>query len=311
MSRLPRGLAPRGAGKNAAEHLRALPDDVHCEQQRALYEPDFPAGPLGTVDLSFRGARGWQLICELKINSRYERTQLQRYIKAGVPFVSVVRQPGSADPNLQRDANWLGEVAWSDIRPGLERLRLPQADAKLWRDILELIASDGDFDPKRGRPKPSAADEALVSQVRRTLTMALARVLSGHRDEDTKAFLDGLQSPVQRRNSDWVGVELRQERRDHLVMSVWLRHAASQSPEVEIWWDAPGRSVARSLSQALRQEHFGPYPRDDDTAPQWFSRRTVAVADVLSKGAPAAVMSTVTKALIRLDAIGAFDDYLL
>jgi hypothetical protein len=303
---------PSRAGRNADKWLRTMPQRVGCEQQQRLYEGRTATSMrrigLGTVDLVFSGDSGWNLLCELKINSPYGKDQRERYVRAGHPLVCLVRRRTRASEELALSDAWLGEVLWEDLRPHLESLYLPGDAATLWRQLVRLIAEDGDFSRRAPKPQTTESDDEIAAALEREIKELLRRRLSqrpGYSLGVPESFLLDLETDLSRAG-EWVLVEVG-DSEPSFVVGAHVRRTATQTPEVEVQFDCT-RVQTDAEATRLVDEGFQRIPPLEETI--WLWRRTLAADEILAVGARAAVLAAVEDALGRLVRAGAFEGYL-
>lgn len=210
---------------------------------------------LGRVDLFF-AAKGFRLICELKIDSGYQPDQIRRYLASGDYVVSVVRAPGKASltKDIQGSERWLGEVAWSQIDRGLQSLPLGRRDKQQWLDLLAALHADGDFDAEKAR----GASEDDVRLARAAAEGALERLRRMRRfDSAHRGLLRDLRigSSFEGRSRGWVPIV---DTSGETYWFIGARNARSRRPEIVIdWlpWSEREPRGQRTMHRRLVQEH--------------------------------------------------------
>ena len=287
-----------------ARSLR-LPRKVACSPEHGLIRRGRgrarrQAEALGRADLLFTADR-FRLICELKIDSRYQKDQIARYLDSGDHVISIVRKPTAAGlgKRIARHDRWLGEVAWASIKSGLRQLPLKGKLRQQWLDLLAVMEEDGDFEETKrrsaGKKDTKLAEEATKAAVRRfgrsrRLDAAHRRFFKGLEIKPGVGFRFGFAEVFDEDGTPY--------------WAVLARDARTRTPELMIEWypwpRAPVGSGQREMHERLEVDyHFDrgtrggvPYytkrqtltadPGSDpvDEAAAWVYSQMAAVADV-------------------------------
>ena len=153
-----RRLDPPPADVRSVQH-RALSGRVKYRRLRHLARKSSDY-----VDLEFRGDGGWHLQVEIKIDSGFGETQLDRYSAHG-PLAAIVRAAGPEIAPSDR-ANWVGVVAWRSLLPDLRALPVAAPASRDWQQLLDVMEADGDFASERRLSEEVQATHDLLVAVR-------------------------------------------------------------------------------------------------------------------------------------------------
>lgn len=99
------------------------------------------------VDLEFEGDEDWRLQVEIKVDSGFGKSQLERYGEHG-PLAVIVRDATTA-PTPQDKVNWVGAVSWPDLVPSLRDLPVDEPARRDWLRLLRVLEEDGDLGLER------------------------------------------------------------------------------------------------------------------------------------------------------------------
>lgn len=138
------------AGKRAEALLAAVPSRLRCSDQVSTNALTLGVGrargTAGSIDLVLRDLRGFALAVELKIGSRtYDTGQIERYLATGLPVVGLTPKRKEHTPAVAAHDGWLGEALWSDVVDDLLGFSLPNQAGDMWRTLVQVLISDGDF----------------------------------------------------------------------------------------------------------------------------------------------------------------------
>lgn len=147
-------------------------------------------GP-GYVDLEFVGGGNWHLQIELKLDSGFGQEQLDRYAEHG-PLAAIVRDPKSSASPRNRD-NWVGTVAWADLRDDLAELPIADPAARAdWQRLLIVMSDDGDFSTERPLSEEVQEAHALLDAIKEPLCDEFKAALRAKYPGRGKAFIDDI-----------------------------------------------------------------------------------------------------------------------
>lgn len=211
----------------------------------------------GRADLVLGGG-GFKLICELKINSKYEENQLLQYLKES-PVVAIVRDPNPKrlPARVRSHPHWLGEVAWADISNGLSKLPwLSEREREQWLDLLTVLEENGDFD-RTQPPEIKDDDRAFVL----TVTSRVISRLRRSKDARHRAFAKQLSASPLFDRGRWARARITDSEGEE-YWRIGIRDLHSRTPELAVSWIAwvPARAGQARMHKELEADEFRPTP---------------------------------------------------
>jgi hypothetical protein len=249
------------AGTRALVVRDRLPAVVTSTQQSQLFADvgrtslRRRVGRVGAVDLDFKGADGWRLLVELKIDAGPGPDQIRRYLNTKAPLVAVVRDPADAAFKVDGDSprNWLGAVSWESITPILRGLPI-ETDAGTWNELLDIATADGDLGKRRARSTQAGRDAAAALDLAWP-KLVDSLVLAVERKHGKRAAALVADSHGRRNGGGTsgagVGIALPSDRGPYRIW-VGLWEADSAAPMISVAWYPPS---ARAAKRQLREAH--------------------------------------------------------
>lgn len=236
-----------GGDPSLRARMRDAPHTVTCIDEQLLQARVSRrslrrrARDAGRVDLDFASPDGWRLIVELKLDSGFQHTQLERYAKK-TPVAAVVRDSSlvAAPEGVGR---WLGAASWNSLLNDLRALPVDREHRAAWIQLLDVMVADGDFDPQPPTAIPEvAAARDLLGRVAPAL---VAHLIDGLRrvyreDAEIAATRLGHSAPTGKRGP-WAGVGLRTPGDGDWIW-IELRNLWSRAPRLRLWyfpWEDP------------------------------------------------------------------------
>ncbi|MEZ5156431.1 MAG: hypothetical protein R2718_10005 [Solirubrobacterales bacterium] len=191
----------------------------------------------------------------MKINARYEPSQLNEYLRRG-HVVGIVRRKGSAPERARQNKNWLGEVTWSELLPALRTMPLSGSVKDEWLSLLRLMEQDGEF-AEANLVRATAADVELSHKVASRILTHLRRrdwtELSATRQRKADGLTRSLRTTKGFPGRRWGSVDI-EDAHGNTYWRVGVRHAGRGTPELTVRWFPWNTRDANRRQRAMYEE---------------------------------------------------------